>query len=76
LFDFCFCRIRSVDNRSAPMSACIASLASVGVEPRIVDVRVKIASGAAGFYVVGLADKAVAESRERGRPAFASIGLV
>jgi magnesium chelatase family protein len=57
------------------MSAHIASVAFVGIEPRIVDVQVQIASGAAGFYVVGLADKAVAESRERVRAAFASIGL-
>jgi len=46
-----------------------------GAEARPVDVQVQIAGGTPAFTVVGLADKAVAESRERVRAAFAAIGL-
>lgn len=57
------------------MTAQISTVAFVGVEARPVTVQVQIASGAPGFVIVGLADKAVAESRERVRAAFASLGL-
>src|SRR6201995_5398084 len=47
-----------------------------GVEAREVDVQVHISeSGSGQFTVVGLADKAVGESRERVRAALAAIGL-
>ena len=46
-----------------------------GVEARRVDVEVQIASGQVNFVIVGLGDKAVAESRERVRAAFAGLGL-
>ncbi len=39
------------------------------------DVEVQISGGTSYFAIVGLADKAVAESRERVRSAFASLGL-
>jgi hypothetical protein len=48
--------IHSVDGRSAPMSAHIASVAFVGIEALIDDVQAQIANGAAGFSCVGLAD--------------------
>jgi magnesium chelatase family protein len=57
------------------MAARVVTAAFVGVEARRVDVQVQIAGGAVGLIIVGLADKAVAESRERVRAAFASIGL-
>ncbi len=47
-----------------------------GAEARPVEVQVQLAGGQMPvFMVVGLADKAVAESRERVRAAFAAIGL-
>lgn len=57
------------------MVARTVTAAFVGVEARRVDVQVQIAGGAAGIVVVGLADKAVSESKERVRAAFASMGL-
>ncbi|PKP67611.1 MAG: magnesium chelatase subunit ChlI, partial [Alphaproteobacteria bacterium HGW-Alphaproteobacteria-5] len=47
------------------MVAHIETVAFQGVEARPVDVQVHIAGGVVGFAVVGLGDKAVAESRER-----------
>jgi magnesium chelatase family protein len=57
------------------MAARIASLAFEGIEARRVDVEVQIVGGLAAFVVVGLADKAVGEARERVRAAFAGLGL-
>ncbi len=53
----------------------IATVAFEGVEARPVDVQVQIANGLVGFTVVGLGDKAVAESRERVRAALNASGL-
>ena len=53
----------------------IATLAFIGVEARPVEVQVRITPGAATFSIVGLPDKAVAESRERVRNALHAIGL-
>ena len=55
--------------------AHVYTVAFEGVEAREVDVQVHIADGAPVFAVVGLADKAVAESRERVRAALSAIGL-
>jgi len=56
--------------------AHIYTVAFQGIEAREVDVQVHIGEGGNGqFNVVGLADKAVAESRERVRAALAAIGL-
>src|SRR5246127_5144519 len=56
--------------------AHIYTVAFQGIEARDVDVQVHIAdSGGGQFNVVGLADKAVAESRERVRAALSAIGL-
>src|SRR5690349_11711543 len=56
--------------------AHVYTVAFEGIEPREVDVQVHIGDGMTGaFNVVGLADKAVGESRERVRAALAAIGL-
>ena len=55
--------------------ATIRSYAFSGVDAVPVDVQVQIASGLPAFLIVGLADKAVAESRERVRAALTTIGL-
>ncbi len=57
------------------MVARIHTVAFQGVEARRVEVEVQITGGQFAFAVVGLADKAVAESRERVRGAFAGLGL-
>jgi magnesium chelatase family protein len=57
------------------MVARVATVAFEGVEARRVDVEVQLLGGAVAFIVVGLGDKAVAESRERVSGAFAGIGL-
>jgi len=55
--------------------AGVVTVAFEGVEARRVDVEVQLTGGAVAFVVVGLGDKAVAESRERVRAAFAGLGL-
>jgi len=57
------------------MAARVVTVAFEGVEARRVDVEVQLTTGHAAFVIVGLADKAVAESRERVRGAFAGLGL-
>jgi magnesium chelatase family protein len=53
----------------------VTTVAFEGVEARRVDVEVQLTSGTIAFAIVGLPDKAVAESRERVRAAFAGLGL-
>jgi magnesium chelatase family protein len=56
--------------------AHVYTVAFQGIEAREVDVQVHVGeSGGGQFNIVGLADKAVAESRERVRAALAAIGL-
>jgi len=56
--------------------AHVYTVAFQGIEAREVDVQVHIGSGTQGiFNIVGLGDKAVAESRERVRAALSAIGL-
>lgn len=56
--------------------AHVYTVAFQGIDAREVDVQVHIAeSGGGQFTIVGLADKAVAESRERVRAALSAIGL-
>ncbi|WP_188054648.1 MULTISPECIES: YifB family Mg chelatase-like AAA ATPase [unclassified Sphingosinithalassobacter] len=57
------------------MVAIVSTVAYLGLEARPVEVQVQVAAGVPAFVVVGLADKAVAESRERVRGAIAAIGL-
>jgi magnesium chelatase family protein len=55
--------------------ARIQTFAFAGVDPVPVEVQVQIAAGLPAFLIVGLPDKAVAESKERVRAALTSIGL-
>lgn len=57
------------------MVARMSTVAFIGTEARLIDVQVQIAAGGKGFSIVGLADKAVAESRDRVWAAFTAIGL-
>ena len=57
------------------MVAHVSTVAFLGLEARAVEVQVQLAPGLPAFVVVGLADKAVGESRERVRAALAAIGL-
>ncbi len=57
------------------MVSRITTFAFEGVTANPVDVQVQLSSGQLHFAIVGLADKAVAESRERVSAAFASLGL-
>ena len=57
------------------MAAQVRTVAFHGIEVIEVETQVTIASGLPAFTVVGLPDKAVAESRERVRSALQSLGL-
>lgn len=57
------------------MAARVVTVAFEGVEARRVDVEVQLTGGTVAFVVVGLGDKAVAESRERVRAAFAGLAM-
>jgi len=57
------------------MVAIVSTVAYLGLEARAVEVQVQLSSGLPRFTIVGLPDKAVAESRERVRAALAAIGL-
>ncbi len=57
------------------MFAQVSTVAFEGIDAKQVDVQVLIAPGLPAFSIVGLPDKAVAESRERVRAALTAIGL-
>lgn len=57
------------------MVATINTIAFQGVDVRPVDVQVQISSGLPAFTIVGLPDKAVAESKERVRAALHALGI-
>jgi magnesium chelatase family protein len=57
------------------MFARVTTVAFEGIEARPIDVQVQIGPGMPAFTIVGLPDKAVAESRERVRGALNAIGL-
>ena len=57
------------------MTAIVRTVAYLGLEARSVEVQVQLITGLPAFNVVGLGDKAVAESRERVRGAIAAMGL-
>ncbi|MBB3983350.1 magnesium chelatase family protein [Sphingobium fontiphilum] len=57
------------------MVSTVATVAYLGLEARAVEVQCQLVSGLPNFILVGLPDKAVAESRERVRNAIAAIGL-
>ena len=64
-----------MNNRRQGIYWQIATVAFVGIEARPVQVEVQITSGQHNFAIVGLPDKAVAESRERVRNALYAVGL-
>jgi magnesium chelatase family protein len=53
----------------------LSSLTFSGIDIIDVDVQVQISLGIPSFTIVGLADKTIAESKERVRAALSSIGL-
>ncbi|HLH88157.1 MAG TPA: YifB family Mg chelatase-like AAA ATPase [Xanthobacteraceae bacterium] len=53
----------------------VATVAFEGIEARSVTVQVQVAPGLPAFNVVGLADKAVSEARDRVRAALTASGL-
>ena len=55
--------------------ARVRTVAFTGLEVADVDVEVQLGPGLPSFQIVGLADKAVAESRERVRAALAAMAL-
>lgn len=57
------------------MVARINTVAFQGIEVRAVDVQVQLSNGLPAFNIVGLPDKAVAESKERVRAALHALGL-
>ncbi len=57
------------------MVARTNTVAFQGIDVLDIDVQVHMASGLPAFTIVGLPDKAVAESRERVRSAIAAVGL-
>ena len=57
------------------MAARVVTVAFQGVDAVRVDVEVQFTRGEHHFILVGLGDKAVAESRERVRAAFTGLGL-
>ena len=57
------------------MHPLVQTIAFCGIDTIPVDTQVHIANGLPTIAIVGLADKAVAESRERVSAALSSIGL-
>ncbi|WP_039455646.1 YifB family Mg chelatase-like AAA ATPase [Candidatus Jidaibacter acanthamoebae] len=57
------------------MIASVKTVCFLGIECKEVDVQVHIAPGLPCFNIVGLADKSVAESKERVRAAFHSMAI-
>jgi magnesium chelatase family protein len=55
--------------------ARVRTVAFRGLEVADVDVEVQLSAGLPSFTIVGLPDKAVAESRERVRAALSAMGL-
>lgn len=58
------------------MLASVASATLLGLEGRVIRVEVDVAPGLPGFTIVGLADAALQEARERVRGAIRNAGFV
>src|SRR5580698_4318472 len=68
--------VPSMSKRVAPHAmAQVATFAFSGIDAVPVEVQVQLSTGTPNFLIVGLADKAVAEARERVRAAFHAMGL-
>ncbi len=63
------------DPKGTGVVALVRTVAYLGLEARAVEVQCALAPGLPNFNVVGLADKAVGESKERVRAALSSMGL-
>lgn len=57
------------------MVARVNTVSFQGIEVKAVDVQVQLSNGLPAFNIVGLPDKAVAESKERVRAALHALGL-
>ena len=57
------------------MQTRVNTIAFCGMEVLDVDLQIQVATGMPAFTIVGLPDKTVAESKERVRAAFESIGI-
>jgi magnesium chelatase family protein len=57
------------------MTATTWAISFSGLKPELISVQAHLNNGLQVFNIVGLADKAIAESKERIRAAFSSIGL-
>lgn len=57
------------------MLATTTTVSFVGIETLKITTEVQLTNGLPAFTIVGLADKSIAESRERVRAALHSIGL-
>lgn len=58
------------------MLAKVDTVAFIGIEVQIVEVQLHLAAGGLpAFNIVGMANKSIAESKERIRAAFSSIGI-
>ena len=57
------------------MHAKIYSATTVGINAHMVEVEVDLAFGIPNFYIVGLPDKAIKESKDRVRAALKNSGL-
>src|SRR6185295_18105626 len=81
LFCKCSCTVAHnrvllpIRGRGPRMVQRVSTVAFEGIEARAVDVQVQVAPGLPAFHVVGLADKAVSEARERVRAALTASGL-
>ncbi|RZI46043.1 hypothetical protein EQU50_03675 [Candidatus Finniella inopinata] len=58
------------------MISKISTVAFQGIQAEEVTVEVQMSPGLPAFNIVGLADKAVGESRERVRASFHHLGLM
>ena len=78
MLDFPFTAMRGEDRTICGvmrMVALVRTVAYLGLEARAIEVQCQIAPGLPRFTIVGLADKAVGESRERVQSALAAMGL-
>src|SRR3546814_11865494 len=57
------------------MAGRVVTVAFQGIEARRVDVEVQFTGGDVKFFIVGMGDKAISESRERVRAAISGLGL-
>lgn len=57
------------------MVACIKTLTFQGMETKPIDAEVSLSNGLPSFTIVGLPDKAIAESKERVRAALHALGI-